>query len=160
LWEPFVRGRATSTKAGKFVSCSEGIYMSKNLLIIFILSSSGVSAQDNVDTLKISGTCEYIGRTYSIIATTYFRFKVHEVLHGEFHDDHITFEASINSRQHLLLEKITVDETVQSATNGMFSFFSVPVREIRQCHSDRITVILQKWDDDHDPILFSYVPEE
>lgn len=87
------------------------------LILSFISFYTKSAAQNNMqeDTLKISGTCESVRKTGNIIATSYFRFKVIDVLEGSYKEKYIEFESDINSKAQFLYSQIKKGKTTNKS---------------------------------------------
>lgn len=119
------------------------------VIIIFLLLASRMPlhAQEKIDTLKISGTCQYVGMTGSIIATNYFKFKIEEVLEGTFEGKTIVFESSINSQQHKLFDQIKMGKKIDSPKT-IFPITMVPVNQCFVCKSKSLVIQLQRLEEE------------
>jgi len=116
-----------------------------------------------MDTLKVSGFCTHVGMTGSIIATTYWRFKIKRVLEGQFDGKEIVFESSINSRQHLLLDQVQLGDQITLSMEAIFAGTEVPVSRYFRCKSKLLEITLQKseaeWPVGKKIVNFRYIPD-
>ena len=101
-----------------------------------------------VDTVRFTGTCLFMGQTGSIIATSYYMFKVDKVLVGDFVGDTIVFEADINSKNEKFISSYIVGEPINVSADSLFPDHSMPIQKCYHCKGEPVQIEVGKYIED------------